>query len=179
MMGRLIASGGLEEEFRGDEYLNLDVLWRVPNHLKPRFRRSLSRFVRLARSFFKDKLHAILVFGSLVNPTKEVKEDSDIDLVVVHSARPDEVELFHKLLPTERRRRYKERPERDGGWSWYYDEPLKHDAENDVYWHIFYVDLDGLARIARSLRRAVVVYARGDGALKALTASARPAFSAS
>ncbi len=104
--------------------------------LEEKFNRSLERFISLAKSFFKDKLDAILVFGSFADPSKELKEDSDIDLVVFHRAREDEVALFHRLLPTEHRRRLKVPAEK---WSWYYDEALKHDVENDVYWHIFYV----------------------------------------
>ena len=125
------------------------------SELRARFERSLNRFISIARSFFKERLDAIAVFGSMVDPSKKLKPDSDIDLVVFHRASEEEVVLFHRLLPTERRRRVKEVVEE---WSWYYDEPLKHDVENDVYWHVFYVETPRMPRVLRRLGVYKLVY---------------------
>ena len=128
--------------------------------LEEKFNRSLERFVSLARNFFKDKLDAILVFGSFADPSKELKEDSDIDLVVFHRAREDEVVLFHRLLPTEHRRRLKVPAEK---WSWYYDEALKHDTENDVYWHIFYAPSSKIGSLVKRFDKFRFVFVNLEG----------------
>lgn len=97
--------------------------------LKQKFENSTQRFIRLCREHFKDKLLAILVFGSY--PKNLLQKDSDIDFIVIHEASKETVKSFEKSLPEYTR--FKPHP------TFGQQQKMKIDDENGVPWHIFYM----------------------------------------
>ncbi len=97
--------------------------------LKQKFENSVQRFIRLCKEHFKDKLLAILIFGSY---SKDLfSKDSDIDFIVIHEAPKETVKSFEKSLPNYTRLK----PHPTLGQR----QNMKFDEENNVPWHIFYM----------------------------------------
>lgn len=132
----------------------------VPEGVKGKILRSIFKFLSLAKDHFKDKLLAVIVFGSAIQPDRPFFEDSDIDFIVLYDEGRSIVWSFEDKLPSRTRIRV--------GVLTTVDE-FRFDAEQNVYWHIIFLtsqDIWKLVKMLSRFRDYVVLY--GDEVVRKL-----------